>query len=105
MAVMYFVVITIFALGLYVSGFGYTAINELYNERLVPILQINTIANNYRTALLTTVRKTGENLIPWEEGRKRTAEAQKLIAGIPDAASQKTPAWVQKYLEQIPKTD
>ena len=80
MAVMYFVVITIVALGLYVSGFGYNAINELYNERLVPILQINTIANNYRTALLTTVRKTGENLIPWEEGRKRTAEAQKLIA-------------------------
>ncbi len=32
-------------------------------------------------------------------------EAQKLISGIPGASVQKTPAWVQKYLEQMPKTD
>jgi ATP-dependent DNA helicase RecG len=32
-------------------------------------------------------------------------EAQKLIAEIPGDLSQKTPAWVQKYLEQMPKTD
>ena len=32
-------------------------------------------------------------------------EAQKLIAGIPGGSPQKTPAWVQKYLEQMPKTD
>jgi ATP-dependent DNA helicase RecG len=32
-------------------------------------------------------------------------EAQKLISGIPGGSSQKTPAWVQKYLEQMPKTD
>jgi len=32
-------------------------------------------------------------------------EAQKLIAGIPGGAFPKTPLWVQKYLEQIPKTD
>ncbi len=32
-------------------------------------------------------------------------EAQKLIAGIPGGLAQKTPAWVQKYLEQMPKTD
>ncbi|MEI7750806.1 MAG: helicase-related protein, partial [Candidatus Omnitrophota bacterium] len=32
-------------------------------------------------------------------------EAQKLISGIPGNSLQKTPAWVQKYLEQMPKTD
>ncbi|MFA7254829.1 MAG: ATP-dependent DNA helicase RecG [Candidatus Omnitrophota bacterium] len=32
-------------------------------------------------------------------------EAQKVIAGIPGDSVQKTPAWVQKYLEQMPKTD
>lgn len=32
-------------------------------------------------------------------------EAQKLIAGMPDTVPQKIPAWVQKYLEQMPKTD
>ncbi|MFA5160040.1 MAG: ATP-dependent DNA helicase RecG [Candidatus Omnitrophota bacterium] len=32
-------------------------------------------------------------------------EAQKLISGISGDSSQKTPAWVQKYLEQMPKTD
>ncbi|MDD5226242.1 MAG: ATP-dependent DNA helicase RecG [Candidatus Omnitrophica bacterium] len=32
-------------------------------------------------------------------------EAQKLIAGIPGSSSQKPPAWIQKYLEQMPKTD
>jgi ATP-dependent DNA helicase RecG len=32
-------------------------------------------------------------------------EAQKLITGIPGSAPEKTPAWVQKYLEQMPKTD
>lgn len=32
-------------------------------------------------------------------------EAQKLIQGIPGGEPQKIPVWVQKYLEQIPKTD
>ncbi len=32
-------------------------------------------------------------------------EAQKLTAGIPGGSSEKTPAWVQKYLEQMPKID
>ena len=32
-------------------------------------------------------------------------EAQKVIAGIPGGSPQKTPAWVQKYLEQMPKID
>ena len=32
-------------------------------------------------------------------------EAQKVIAGIPESSPQKTPVWVQKYLEQMPKTD
>ena len=32
-------------------------------------------------------------------------EAQKLIEGIPGGAPEKTPVWVQKYLEQMPKTD
>jgi len=32
-------------------------------------------------------------------------EAQKVIDGIPGGSSQKTPVWVQKYLEQMPKTD
>ncbi len=32
-------------------------------------------------------------------------EAQKWISGIPGGSPQKTPAWVQKYLEQMPKTE
>ena len=32
-------------------------------------------------------------------------EAQKLIEGIPGNSPEKTPVWVQKYLEQMPKTD
>jgi ATP-dependent DNA helicase RecG len=32
-------------------------------------------------------------------------EAQKVIAEIPRGALEKTPLWVQKYLEQMPKTD
>jgi ATP-dependent DNA helicase RecG len=36
------------------------------------------------------------------EARK---EAHKLIAGIPGDGPSKTPVWVQKYLEQMPKTD
>jgi ATP-dependent DNA helicase RecG len=32
-------------------------------------------------------------------------EAQKLIDGIPGGSPHKTPFWVQKYLEQMPKTD
>lgn len=32
-------------------------------------------------------------------------EARKVIAGISEGLLQKTPAWVQKYLEQMPKTD
>ncbi len=32
-------------------------------------------------------------------------EAQKLIHGISDGSLEKTPAWVQKYLEQMPKID
>ncbi len=32
-------------------------------------------------------------------------EAQKLIDGIPGNAPPKTPVWIQKYLEQMPKTD
>jgi ATP-dependent DNA helicase RecG len=32
-------------------------------------------------------------------------EAQKWVHGIPGGPPPKTPAWVQKYLEQMPKTD
>lgn len=32
-------------------------------------------------------------------------EALKVIAEIPGGAPQKTPVWIQKYLEQMPKTD
>ncbi len=79
-ALMCFSIIAIFALGIYVAEIGNDAVNELYNERLVPILQINSISGNYRTALITTVRKTADNLITWDEGLKRTVEAQKEIA-------------------------
>jgi signal transduction histidine kinase/DNA-binding response OmpR family regulator len=79
-ALMCFSIIAIFALGIYVAEIGKDAVNDLYNERLVPILQINSISDNYRTALITTVRKTGDNLITWEEGLKRTIESQKEIA-------------------------
>jgi len=32
-------------------------------------------------------------------------EAQKWIATLPNGDSEKTPVWIQKYLEQMPKTD
>ncbi len=70
----------VFASGIYVAEVGDDAINDLYNERLVPILLIKSISDNYSEALITTVRKSGDNLITREEGLKRTSEAQKKIA-------------------------
>ena len=70
----------VFATGIYVAEVGDDAINDLYNERLVPILQIKSISDSYSEALITTVSKSGDNVITWEEGRRRTSEAQKKIA-------------------------
>jgi hypothetical protein len=79
MAMMFVFVITIFTFALYFAEIGFSTVNEVYNDHLVPILQIKTISDNYRQSLITTVRKTGDNLITWEESRKRTAELTKEI--------------------------
>ncbi|MEI6702511.1 MAG: ATP-binding protein [Deltaproteobacteria bacterium] len=79
-AVMLSTMLGIWGHDVYIAKIDNNALNSMYTDRLVPILQIKTVSDNYRINIISTARKARDGTITFEEARRSVPESQKIIA-------------------------
>jgi len=68
--------------GWYASGISNSGLRVVYQDRVLTLLELKTIADQYAVNVVDTSHKVFDKALAWEQGARNVAEAQAKIASV-----------------------